>query len=54
MINKKAEDCITKTKPPVGCFHAFRMLCSLQKEYKRNGQDPEHGHIERHITNTER
>ena len=24
------------------------------KEYKRNEQDPEHGHIERHITKTER
>lgn len=26
----------------------------FQKEYERNGQDPEHGHIERHITKTER
>lgn len=25
-----------------------------QKEYERNEQDPEHGHIERHITKTER
>ena len=24
------------------------------KEYERNEQDPEHGHIERHITKTER
>ena len=32
---------------PPGCYVS-------QKEYKRNGQETEHGHIERHITKTER
>lgn len=30
------------------------MLSFPQMEYERNEQDPEHGHIERHITKTER
>ena len=30
------------------------MLSFPQMEYERNEQDPEYGHIERHITKTER
>ena len=41
-------------KPPVDCSRAPRMLSFPQMEYERNEQDPEHGHIERHITKTER